>query len=321
LYTSSQPKVNNYLNFIRSNNLLSDVYTPISDEQIRPIRGHSIIMQQNSNGEFLVDKNRRPTNLTRQDLINAGIDRNTATYGVHEYKKPVQPIKYIKPSGRDLQQQYDKYLKPSSLNNFNEIKEFEDYSEYKTALSLYNSLFGNSDYPLAKPTFKKNPEIIAKQKQLKEAGLYSGELDGIWGPKSEEAWKTFNSSSEIKSVETPPTEVLKTLPKTTTKPNIKNVYSEQIYVPGTNPMLGNTQYDYRYVVEQEDGSLLELANEEQYSKFKQNYGFENNLPVRYGRIPQFRNTPVLQTYKNGGVVSNNDAYLLEMLLGGFVNNY
>lgn len=103
LYTNNQPKVNNYLNFIKSNNLLSDVYTPISDERIKPIMGHSIIIQKNLNGEFLVDKNRRPTNLTIQDLINAGIDKNTATYGVHEYKKPVQPIIY-EPEIRHLQQ-------------------------------------------------------------------------------------------------------------------------------------------------------------------------------------------------------------------------
>lgn len=36
-----------------------------------------------------------------------------------------------------------------------------------------------------------DPKIVEKQKLLKDTGLYTGELDGIWGDKSEEAWKKY----------------------------------------------------------------------------------------------------------------------------------
>jgi hypothetical protein len=42
-----------------------------------------------------------------------------------------------------------------------------------------------------------DPKIVEKQKILKDAGLYSGDLDGIWGPKSDEAWKKYEESKSI----------------------------------------------------------------------------------------------------------------------------
>lgn len=42
-----------------------------------------------------------------------------------------------------------------------------------------------------------DPKIVEKQKILKDAGLYSGDLDGIWGPKSEEAFKKYEESRSI----------------------------------------------------------------------------------------------------------------------------
>jgi hypothetical protein len=39
-----------------------------------------------------------------------------------------------------------------------------------------------------------DPKIVEKQKMLKDAGLYSGDLDGIWGSKSEEAFKKYEES-------------------------------------------------------------------------------------------------------------------------------
>ena len=62
-----------------------------------------------------------------------------------------------------------------------------------------------------------DPKIVEKQKILKDAGLYSGDLDGIWGPKSEEAFKKYEESKATPSSTTsretapatPPTPVIK----------------------------------------------------------------------------------------------------------------
>lgn len=43
-----------------------------------------------------------------------------------------------------------------------------------------------------------NPEIVKKQKLLKEAGLYEGNLDGLWGPKSQAAWDEYTKQKEVK---------------------------------------------------------------------------------------------------------------------------
>jgi len=36
-----------------------------------------------------------------------------------------------------------------------------------------------------------DPEIVKKQKLLKDAGLYTGELDGVWGSGSKKAWEEY----------------------------------------------------------------------------------------------------------------------------------
>lgn len=46
------------------------------------------------------------------------------------------------------------------------------------------------------PVKYKDPKIVAKQQQLLEAGYNIGEADGIWGPKSQEAWDQMNASKQ-----------------------------------------------------------------------------------------------------------------------------
>lgn len=55
-----------------------------------------------------------------------------------------------------------------------------------------------TEYPIyKKPTqpvkYKPNPEIVAKQQQLIDAGYDIGEADGIWGANSEKAWEEYNN--------------------------------------------------------------------------------------------------------------------------------
>jgi hypothetical protein len=94
-------------------------------------------------------------------------------------------------------------------------------------------------------------------------------------------------------------------------PKIKNVWGEQIYTPNTNvsnidaKRKAGTLEDYRYVVETEDGGLVELSNQEQYKKYKKKYGFDgNSLNVKYGRMPQFTTQPVVTTFERGGVIKD-----------------
>lgn len=94
-------------------------------------------------------------------------------------------------------------------------------------------------------------------------------------------------------------------------PKIKNVWGEQIYTPNTNvsnidaKRKAGTLQDYRYVVETEDGGLVELSNQEQYKKYKEKYGFDgNSLNVKYGRMPQFTTQPVVTTFERGGVIKD-----------------
>jgi hypothetical protein len=61
----------------------------------------------------------------------------------------------------------------------------------------------------------KEAQNAEKQKELKEAGLYEGDIDGIWGEKSQAAWEAYEASlkpveedkptEEIKETETPAT--------------------------------------------------------------------------------------------------------------------
>jgi hypothetical protein len=104
-------------------------------------------------------------------------------------------------------------------------------SKRYTTSDFYDNGWGgnNKEFPLykkpAQPVKYANPEIVVKQKQLKEAGLYSGELDGIWGPKSEEAWKQYEEASKPK-----PAPVVNK-PTTTPAPRAEIVKDERYYLP------------------------------------------------------------------------------------------
>jgi hypothetical protein len=70
---------------------------------------------------------------------------------------------------------------------------------FSTVVSNPPITTSNPPITTSNPPFVPNPEIIAKQKQLKETGLYSGKLDGIWGPKSEAAWAEYNKPKPVES--------------------------------------------------------------------------------------------------------------------------
>lgn len=101
----------------------------------------------------------------------------------YRYKKPVQPVIYSnkKDSARN---------KPSTVNTLRRVDKIVEYVD---------------------------PKIVEKQKKLKEAGLYTGKLDGIWGDKSKEAWKKYEEGlSAGKTTTTTTTSTTPTTLATTT---------------------------------------------------------------------------------------------------------
>jgi hypothetical protein len=86
-----------------------------------------------------------------------------------------------------------------------------------------------------KPTqpveYKPNPEIVAKQQQLIDAGFDIGKADGIWGKKSQAAWEEFQTKSQEKNeeiTETVATPTEDTLPEETTINENGDVYEYRI---------------------------------------------------------------------------------------------
>jgi hypothetical protein len=74
------------------------------------------------------------------------------------------------------------------------------------------------EYPIyQKPVqpikYKPDPEVVAKQQQLINAGFDIGKADGIWGPKSEAAWEEFQKTqaTEIEAIPQPTPEQAPTL--------------------------------------------------------------------------------------------------------------
>ena len=105
-----------------------------------------------------------------------------------------------------------------------------------------------------------DPKIVEKQKTLQKAGLYKGELDGIMGPKSKVALKTYesNMAKTASKAKPEPKPVPKNKPGEYTKssqyPGVKNVYDMKtkkiIGMQNTKgeqiPLGGNFTKDWQY---------------------------------------------------------------------------
>ena len=79
------------------------------------------------------------------------------------------------------------------------IKPIGSYSEDNKDGPL-NAIYKKPVQPYYEEGSKK-AEIIKKQIELKEAGLYEGKIDGIWGDKSQAAWEQYVKSSDKKTTE------------------------------------------------------------------------------------------------------------------------
>jgi hypothetical protein len=81
--------------------------------------------------------------------------------------------------------------------------------------------------PVQPVKYKPDPEVVAKQQQLIDAGFDIGKADGIWGKKSQAAWEEFQTKSQEKNeeiTETVATPTEDTLPEETTINENGDVY-------------------------------------------------------------------------------------------------
>lgn len=56
--------------------------------------------------------------------------------------------------------------------------------------------YGSFKKPVQPIKYKPDPEIVAKQQQLINAGFNIGKADGIWGPKSQAAWEQMQTKQQ-----------------------------------------------------------------------------------------------------------------------------
>jgi len=126
----------------------------------------------------------------------------------------------------------------------------------------------------------KEYENAKKQELLKEAGLYTGKIDGIWGPNSQAAWETYQSS-------------------TNQKPTSSDYEPQQFTVP-TPTMIGTKDGTRWSVIE--DGKEIIYTDRDFYNKYgttpeyavKSNYLKGKNKKERGGSLT----TPTSASFLN-----------------------
>jgi hypothetical protein len=156
------------------------------------------------------------------------------------YKKPTQPVKYKpNPEGTEKSDKNNSNFTSTPTpygNRLLEIPKGEKESDYEIK-TYYNSISGNNDWTYVKKKLP-NPEIVAKQQQLIDAGFNIGEADGVWGKKSKEAWEQYQQTLNQKIEQPknfvekpqplPQTPKLKEGERTAPAPNLPNI--DVIYV-------------------------------------------------------------------------------------------
>jgi hypothetical protein len=136
---------------------------------------------------------------------------------------------------------------PNIMENFSEIRYKVDSKGRKIGKGEKVRTWNSEFYPTAtreiykkpfQPYIYADPEIVEKQKKLKDAGLYLGELDGIWGKDSKKAWKTYEEGVASGKITTTPTS---TATAATTSPTPPVVRKPVVYTAPTKVQPKTTQ--------------------------------------------------------------------------------
>jgi hypothetical protein len=151
------------------------------------------------------------------------------------------------------------------------------------------------------PVKYRNPEILAKQQQLIDAGYDIGGADGIWGKKSQAAWEDFQARQSI----TPEPKVKETVEKT--KESQQVLKKEQPkgltkQVPKTEQVWSDLLQMYVPVTRAGQNATVESVNNYRNGGGDPPPNFFNFDPtpeyVGYqGRVPVSESTRVANTYK------------------------
>jgi len=205
-------------------------------------------------------------------------------------------------------------IKPTRLRTYNG----DEYNYRDVNIELMQEPYLGKFKKPVQPVKYADPKIVEKQKLLKDAGLYSGELDGIWGSGSKKAWKEYTEKNKPTSSTTSTTTATSrttTTPSTSPKFNIKGIIADQ-YVPDSkNP----NSIDYRYRVETDKGfdiiqgkKAFDEWKEKNASEYQPYYKKSTNAPIDYnkGRINEYLEKPTL-SYKSGGQHGGLDRWFAE----------
>jgi hypothetical protein len=141
---------------------------------------------------------------------------------LHNTTKDLIPTLMSYPIGSKWLKKWDDYLMTNYHNNGNS----EKFSKAYDRLSNFNDMppkesrkFVRDDLgswvPIATSTYKhptqpvkyRNPKVLKKQQELINSG-YNIKPDGIWGPKSEEAWKQYQNKNITPPIQSTPAPVV-----------------------------------------------------------------------------------------------------------------
>lgn len=141
-----------------------------------------------------------------------------------------------------------------------------------------------------------DPEVIRKQKLLKEAGLYKGTIDGDWGDKSKEAWKKYEESKKTGSTSTTASTSTSSNSNTTSSTPKKTTVQPPA-VSSTEPwrfMLGNQAY-----ITTDESTAKQVAQDLGITNLQKGQNF--NIDPKTGKYRDYSN--LLQKDASGNMVS------------------
>jgi hypothetical protein len=258
-----------------------------------------------------------------------------------DYYRPIDRNKFYQREDQNLildtrapMQLYDKRIEPTGVLGYTNIKPSDPMSSDIIHFYTYDPIsitpwdmlstkqkkqrinkYGVSGTPYeSKQDFiekTSDQEVIRKQKLLKEAGLYKGEIDGDWGTGSEKAWKKYMELNTIPTT----TNTSNTISETQVIPstprfNIQGIIADQ-YVPDAKDQ---TSREYRYRINTDKGFDV-IKSKKDFEEWKQRnaaeyqpyYQRSTNAPIDYnkGRIQEYLETPTLMytgdgTRRSGG---------------------
>jgi len=139
--------------------------------------------------------------------------------------------------------------------------------------------------PVERVKYKLDQEIVEKQKLLKEAGLYKGKIDGIWGTASQKAWDNYQKQFNVAPAPTNQSDQFSKLNR-----NFAKQYIDQMQF--RNPISGETEERFRLITPAHEY----IMNIDQYGKLLPT----DSVPQHGNFLYRTNRKPVYNLKKYGG---------------------